>query len=112
MSQYYQSYGAAAGWAWFLLIGTCIFSLIPVVGFLAWIVGGATILIAIVLAVIVLTRGGTTQGVMILLASLLGVPLFILLAPIVTTAIFSDAIDVQTPDIPKVEAIEQTESAP
>lgn len=74
-----------AGW---LMIGvTCLVSLIPGIGFLTWLIAGPILLVTFVLGVVALSKGATTQGILILLASVIGAPVFLVVAPIVTTAL-------------------------
>lgn len=79
--------------SWILLIATCLIAIIPFLGFLAWIIGSVTILIAMVLGVVVISKGGTWNGIFILVASLLFVPLFVFFAPIATSLITSAALE-------------------
>ena len=103
--------------SWVLLVGTCLLALVPFVGFLAWIIGGVTILIAVVLGIVVISKGGTWSGITILIASLVVVPLFIAFAPIVTSIIAGVAIEEKapgtftTPIESPTEAIEGVEDA-
>lgn len=74
-----------AGW---LLIGvTCLVALIPGIGFLTWLIAAPILLVTFILGIVALNKGSTTQGIMILLASLIVAPLFLVVAPIVTTAL-------------------------
>jgi hypothetical protein len=69
--------------SWALLALCCIASLLPGLA-------GPILLITFVLGIIAISRGGTVQGVLILLASLIVVPVFVFIAPIVTTgAVFA-----------------------
>jgi hypothetical protein len=70
--------------SWALLALCCVASLIPGLGFGVWVVAGPVLLITFVLGIIAISRGGTLQGVLILLASLIVVPVFVFVAPIVT----------------------------
>ncbi len=78
---------------WVLLAVTCGISLIPFLGFVAWVLGSVTIVIAIILGIVAISKGGTWHGVFILLASLIGVPVFILIAPFVTTMLTGAALE-------------------
>lgn len=74
-----------AGW---LMIGvTCLVALIPGIGFLTWLIAAPILLVTFILGIVALNKGSTTQGIMILLASLIAAPLFLVVAPIVTTAL-------------------------
>ncbi|MDF1849289.1 MAG: hypothetical protein P1U85_00535 [Verrucomicrobiales bacterium] len=79
--------------SWILLIATCLIAVVPFLGFLAWIIGGVTIIIAMILGVVVIAKGGTWNGIFILVASLLFVPLFVLFAPIATSLITGAALE-------------------
>jgi hypothetical protein len=60
-------------------------------------------LTTVLLAFVILSRGGTRDGVLILIASIVVLPIFTLFAPIVTTALFgavtgtADAAEVDDP---------------
>lgn len=97
--------------SWVLLIGTCLLALIPLIGFFAWIIGGVTILIAIVLAIVVISKGGTWHGIFILLASMVFVPIFIFFAAILSTLIFGAAVEGQKSPRESSPTIEHTTGA-
>jgi hypothetical protein len=99
--------------SWVLLGITCLVSLIPCLGFLSWILGSATILIAVILGVVVITKGSPWHGTFILLASFLVVPVFIFFAPIVTSGITAAFLDEKVDELPSAmeEKIETTEEA-
>ncbi|NNE94175.1 MAG: hypothetical protein HKN23_21210, partial [Verrucomicrobiales bacterium] len=102
-----QGYASAVAWAWILLFGTCVFSIIPILGCAMWLVAPVTIIISVILAITAINKGGTTQGVLILVASLLIVPVFVFIAPIITTAMFGEAVEqVET------EQLEETGAPP
>ncbi|MDF1753016.1 MAG: hypothetical protein P1U89_09600 [Verrucomicrobiales bacterium] len=88
LTTYKKSSGAAIFWSWFLLIATCVISLVPVVGFVAWIVGIAAVAIASILAIVIIGEGNTTSGVLILIAAFIFTPLFVFVAPVASSAIF------------------------
>lgn len=95
--------------SWILLFVTCLIAIIPFLGFFAWILGSVTILIALILGVVVIAKGGTWNGVFILLASLLVVPLFVFFAPIVTSLITGAALENYSEDsLDPIEMIEET----
>ncbi len=72
--------------SWLMIGVTCLVALIPGIGFLTWIIAFPILLITFILGIITLTKGRTTQGVMILLTSLIAAPVFLVIAPIITTA--------------------------
>ncbi len=74
---------------WFLVMTACGLSLIPVLGFAAWFISGPLLLAAFVLAIINLARGG--NGMFLLLTSAVAAPVFVFLAPVITTLLFGAA---------------------
>jgi hypothetical protein len=72
-----------AGWT--LLSLCCIASLIPGLGFGVWLIAAPVLIVTLVLGIISISRGGTLQGVLILLATLIVVPVFVFVAPILST---------------------------
>ncbi len=74
-----------AGW---VMIGvTCLIALIPGLGFATWLIGAPILFITVILGIVALNKGETTQGVLIMLASIIVAPVFLLLAPILATAL-------------------------
>ena len=71
--------------AWVLIALTCLVALIPGVGFITWLVGAPILLVTFILGIVALSKGGTLQGILILLASVIAAPLFLFIAPIITT---------------------------
>ena len=82
------SYRGVALAGWILLALCCGGALIPGLGFVVWFIAFPVLLITFILGCVAIARGGTLQGVLILLATLIGAPVFIAIAPIVTTALF------------------------
>jgi hypothetical protein len=72
--------------SWILLFLSCLGSLLPGLGFAVWIIAGPVLTVTFILSIMSISRGATLQGIMILLATLIVVPLFIFIAPIITTA--------------------------
>ena len=72
--------------AWLMIGVTCLVSLIPGIGFATWLIAAPVLLITFILGIVALTKGATTQGILILLASAIAAPVFLFVAPIVTTA--------------------------
>ena len=87
-----QNYKGMVVTSWILLGLTFAISLVPVLGcgswFLVWPVAVATFIMAIV----ILNRGGKTQGILLIIASILIVPLA-LVAPVVTTAVLGASVN-------------------
>ena len=77
---------------WILLAGTLVISLIPLVGCGTWFLVWPVALAAIILGIVVMTRGGTGQGIALILAAIVLVPVA-LVAPILSTALFGNAAD-------------------
>lgn len=72
--------------SWLMIGVTCLVALIPGVGFLTWIIAFPVLLVTFILGILTLNKGRTLQGVSILLVSLIAAPVFLLVAPIITTA--------------------------
>ena len=87
MSNGSNDYSAPARTGWILLFLTCGISLIPVFGFASWLIAGPMLIAAFVLAIVVLSRGGTGSGILLLLFSVVIAPVFIFCAPFITTAL-------------------------
>lgn len=75
------SHRGAARAAWVVIIIACVLSAIPLLGFVAWFVSAPLLLAALILSIIVLARGGTLSGIVLLLVTLIAAPIFILCAP-------------------------------
>jgi hypothetical protein len=71
--------------SWLMIGVTCLVSLLPGVGFLTWIIAAPILLVTFVLGIVALNKGATTQGILILLASVIAAPVFLFVAPILTT---------------------------
>jgi hypothetical protein len=100
MQQSLADYKGVARAAWILLLLVCLISLIPILGFAAWFIAGPVLLTSFILGVIAISRGGTLQGVLILLCAVIAAPIFIIVAPLVTSAIGIQAASVN----PKISA--------
>lgn len=61
--------------SWILLGLTFVISLVPVLGCGSWLLAWPVAIATLIMAIIILTRGGKTQGIAILVASILLVPL-------------------------------------
>jgi len=82
-----RSHHSVSSGSWILLAVCCLFALIPGLGFAIWIIAPAVLLVTFILGCVAISRGGVLQGVFIIFTTLVGAPLFITIAPIVTTAI-------------------------
>lgn len=87
-----QSYKGMAVTSWILLGLTALLSLIPVLGFGAWLLALIVVPIAFILAIVILTRGGKTQGVLIMVTALAVLPVFIFVASLSSTLILGAAV--------------------
>jgi hypothetical protein len=74
--------------SWGLIIATALLSIIPVLGCASWILFVPVFIACVVMGIVILNRGGTRDGALILIASILVLPAFTFVAPIVTTALF------------------------
>jgi DNA-directed RNA polymerase subunit RPC12/RpoP len=68
-----------------LIGGVCLLSLIPVLGFLSWIIASPVLFITSIMGIVTLAKGGAAEGALILLASLIAAPIFVLVAPFVSS---------------------------
>ena len=71
--------------SWILICLVCLISMIPFFGFASWLIAGPVLFITLVMGIIVLSRGGTVPGLFILLASLIAAPIFVVVAPIISS---------------------------
>ena len=84
-----QDYKGAALAAWIILGLLCFVAMIPAIGLLTWFVAIPILVITFIIGIVVLSKGGTLSGVLILLASLIVVPAFVMIAPVVSTTVFA-----------------------
>jgi hypothetical protein len=87
-----QSYKGMAVASWILLGLTALLSIVPVLGFVAWFLALAVVPVALILGIVILTRGGKTQGTLILVTSVVVLPAFILIASLTSTLILGAAV--------------------
>jgi GYF domain 2 len=87
-----QSYRGMVIVSWILLGFTFVISLVPILGCGSWILVWPVAVATLIMAIVVLTRGGKTQGIMLIIASILIVPLA-LVAPVVSTAVLGVSIN-------------------
>jgi hypothetical protein len=73
--------------SWVLLFVSCLGATVPGLGFAVWLFIVPVLLVTFILGIIAISRGGVFQGILILGATLIAVPLFVLVAPIVTTGV-------------------------
>ena len=75
--------------SWILLSIACLVSLIPFVGFASWFIAGPVFLATFILSIIILTRGGTLQGILVMLFSMFVAPVIVICAPFVSSFVAS-----------------------
>lgn len=71
--------------SWVMIGLVCLLSLVPFLGFGSWLIAAPVLFITLVMGIIVLSRGGTLPGLGILLVSLIVAPVFVLIAPFVSS---------------------------
>jgi hypothetical protein len=87
-----QSYRGMVIVSWILLGLVFVISLVPILGCGSWILVWPVAVATFIMAVVVLTRGGKTQGIVLIIASILIVPLA-LVAPVISTAVLGVSIN-------------------
>lgn len=87
-----QSYTGMAVASWMLIGLTALLSIVPVLGFGAWLLAFIVIPVVLILAIVILTRGGTGQGIFLLITSLMLLPAFIFVAPLASTLILGASV--------------------
>jgi hypothetical protein len=97
--------------SWILLGVTFFISFIPFLGCGTWILAWPVAVAAIIMGIIILTRGGTGQGILIILAGVLIVPLTFL-GQFASLALFGGTVDrqQQTQVLGNLRAIESAKS--
>jgi hypothetical protein len=81
--------------SWILMILTCLLAVVPVIGFASWVIAFVVIPLVIIFAIVILTRGGTGQGIFLLICSVILMPAFLFLAPVVSTLVLGASISAQ-----------------
>ena len=89
MSTEKQSYRGLAWTSWILVAAVLILGVIPFISFFGWFLVLPIMLVVVILAIIILTRGGTAQGIFLILISVFVLPLWAFFAPIVSSVVFS-----------------------
>jgi hypothetical protein len=90
-----KRYTGLAVTSWILIILTCLLSIIPVIGFATWLLAIIVVPLTLVFAIIILTRGGKGQGIVLIIASVILMPGFLLIAPVVSTLVLGASISAQ-----------------
>ncbi|MHA3769920.1 hypothetical protein ACXR0O_00105 [Verrucomicrobiota bacterium sgz303538] len=80
-------YGLLAKIAWLLIILACGLAMLPFLGFISWLVATPVLTATLVLSIMVMYRGGAIQGGILLALSVVVAPLFIFLAPTLSSTV-------------------------
>lgn len=78
--------------SWVLLGVTFVISLVPFLGCGSWLLVWPVAIATLIMAIVILTRGGKTQGIALIIASIFIVPLA-LVAPVVSVAVLGSSIN-------------------
>jgi hypothetical protein len=81
----------SAGW-WVLIFGFIV-ACIPVLGMLAWVIGGFLCLAAFILSIIGMANGRIGGGIFLLCGALIGAPLAYVVTPIISMAVVGKATE-------------------
>jgi len=83
-----KSYTGMAITSWILMVITCMIAIVPFIGFVSWVIAFVVIPLVIIFAIVILTRRGTVQGIILLIAAIVLMPGWLFLAPILSTAVW------------------------
>ena len=70
---------------WLLLGSACALALVPFLGFASWLIVFPVLLVTVILAKIIISRGGTGQGILLILTCIFIVPPFVFCAPFLSS---------------------------
>ena len=90
-----KRYTGFAVTSWILIILTCLFSIIPVIGFATWLFALVVVPLTLIFAIIILNRGGKGQGIFLIIASVILMPCFLFVAPLVSTVLLGVSVSAQ-----------------
>jgi len=90
-----KGYTGFAVTSWILIILTCLFSIIPVIGFATWIFALVVVPLTLIFAIVILNRGGKGQGIFLIIASVILMPAFLFIAPVVSTIVLGVKVSAQ-----------------
>lgn len=90
-----KRYTGFAVTSWILIILTCLFSIIPVIGFATWLFAIVVVPLTLIFAIIILNRGGKVQGIFLIIASVILMPCFLFIAPLVSTVLLGVSVSAQ-----------------
>lgn len=71
--------------SWKLITLACLISLVPVFGSATWLIAAPILVIALVMGLIVVSRGGTVPGLIIVLVTVITAPVCIAITPFLST---------------------------
>ena len=71
--------------SWILIFLVCGVALIPFLGFASWLVAGPIFLVTFILSIMVIARGGTLAGMLLLITSIIVGPVFVTFAPFISS---------------------------
>lgn len=71
--------------SWILIFLVCGLAVVPFIGFGTWLIAGPVLLVTFILSIMVLSRGGTLPGILILFTSIIVAPIFIAFAPFISS---------------------------
>lgn len=87
-----KAYKGMAIASWVLICLTCLLALLPVIGFATWVIALVVVPLTLVFAIVILARGGKAQGIILILASVIFMPCFLLIAPVISTVVLGASI--------------------
>lgn len=90
-----KPYTGLAVTGWVLIILTCLLSVIPVLGFGSWLLAVIVVPLAVVFAIIMMSRGATGHGIFLIIAAVILMPLFIFIAPMISTVVLGASVSAQ-----------------
>ena len=71
--------------AWILLFLVCGVSILPFFGFASWLFAGPVFLVVFIMSIMILSRGGTLPGILLLMSSIIFGPIFVTCAPVISS---------------------------
>ena len=91
--------------SWKLIGLACLISIVPVFSSATWFIAGPILFISLVMGIIVLSRGGTVPGLIIVLISVVTAPICIAVAPLLSSHLGIDQMiaSIPSPMTPKPE---------
>ena len=87
------SYSGLSLTSWLFVGIFAVLAVVPFLGFLGWILVWPVMLVVVILAIMILTRGGTAQGIVLILISIFVLPFWAFFAPVISSVIASPAIE-------------------